>query len=209
MRVLVFGASITQGYWDTEGGWVNRLRKHYDELQVKDFSISQPSIFNLGISADTSEEVLNRFEHEARARSLKHQTVAVIFAIGTNNAVIESGEPWSTPEQYRADLEALVAAARRFTDKIIFVGLTPCNEARTIPVSWGDFTYTNERLWMMEQAMREVCETHSLPHTPVFETFQDEQKKRDLLPDGLHPNNAGHELIASIVLPELDKLLKV
>lgn len=31
MRVLVFGDSITQGFWDTEGGWVERLRKYYDQ----------------------------------------------------------------------------------------------------------------------------------------------------------------------------------
>jgi lysophospholipase L1-like esterase len=30
MIVLVFGDSIAQGYWDSEGGWVERLRKAND-----------------------------------------------------------------------------------------------------------------------------------------------------------------------------------
>lgn len=38
VRVLVFGDSITQGFWGTRGGWVDKLRQHYDELQLQDFS---------------------------------------------------------------------------------------------------------------------------------------------------------------------------
>lgn len=207
MRVLVFGASITQGYWDTEGGWVDRVRKYYDTLQIQDFSVSQPSVFNLGISADTSTDVLNRFDAEVHARSFKSKEVAVVLAIGTNNAVREADRFWSTPEKYRADLEALIAKASKFTKKIMFVGLPSCDETRTMPVAWGDFTYTNERLWLMEQTMREVCRAHDLPHVPIFETFQAEHAKQNLLRDGLHPNNAGHELIANLVRPELDGLL--
>lgn len=64
MRVLIFGD--TQGYRDTEGGWADKLRKHYDELQVQDFGKGQPTIFNLGISADDSRNVLSQAEAEIR-----------------------------------------------------------------------------------------------------------------------------------------------
>jgi lysophospholipase L1-like esterase len=33
------------------------------------------------------------------------------------------------------------------------------------------------------------------------------QSKQQLLSDGLHPNNVGHELIANLVRPEFEKLL--
>lgn len=186
---------------------MQRLRKHYDTLQVQDFSKSQPSLFNLGISADTSADVLNRFVSEVKARSLKDQNIAIIFAIGTNNAVQEAGKFWSTPEKYRTELEGLISQGRQFSDKLLFVGLTPCDESRTMPVAWGDFTYTNERIWLMEQTARAVAAYHALPHVPVLEIFQKKQKEQELFVDGLHPNNAGHELIANLVRPELDKLL--
>jgi lysophospholipase L1-like esterase len=49
VRVLVFGDSIAQGFWDSEGGWVERLRKHYNSLALEDLkSNQQPEIFNLG-----------------------------------------------------------------------------------------------------------------------------------------------------------------
>lgn len=208
MRVLVFGASITQGFWDTEGGWVARVRKHYDELFIKDFSKLQPAVFNLGVSADTSTDVLNRFDADAKSRGLKDKIGAVIFAIGTNNALQEGDKFWSTPEQYESELEQLVAKARNYASKIMFVGLTPCDEKRTMPVAWGDYTYTNERIWLMDQTMRKIAAKNSVPHVPMFETFQDRQTELDLYADGLHPNNAGHEIIADLVLPELEKLLK-
>lgn len=55
MRVLVFGDSITQGYWDTEGGWVKRIRSHYDLLQITDLNgRDEPTIF----VAEEQEEII-------------------------------------------------------------------------------------------------------------------------------------------------------
>lgn len=64
MRILIFGDSITQGFWDTNGGWVDKLRKHYDELQLQDFDKNPPTVFNLSIDADTSQNILQRAEED-------------------------------------------------------------------------------------------------------------------------------------------------
>ncbi len=168
----------------------------------------QPEIVNLGVSGDTTAGVLNRLANEVRARNLDDKDLAIIFSVGANNAMLEAGKPRSTPKQYKTELEAIFKNASEFSNKLMFVGLTPCDENRTMPVAWGDFTYTNERLWLMEQTMREVAAIYSIPHVAIFESFQNKQKEQDLFADGLHPNNTGHELIADIVLPELDKLLK-
>ncbi len=58
MRVLVFGGSTTQGFWDSEGGWVARLRKFYDLLQLEDLKKrDEPTVFNLGIAGGTSNTI--------------------------------------------------------------------------------------------------------------------------------------------------------
>ncbi len=84
MRVLVFGDSITQGFWDMEGGWVSRIRKHYDQQMIYDADNDLPSIFNLGVSADSSDDVLVRFENETKVRATEE--IAFIIAIGVNDA---------------------------------------------------------------------------------------------------------------------------
>lgn len=210
MRVLVFGASITQGFWDTEGGWVARLRKHYDQIQIKNpTAYDQPEIFNLGISGDTTQGVLKRFKSETEARLWPGEKFAFIFSVGTNNAVIENNVNRSSPEKYTADLENLISQAREFSKLMMFVGLPPCEESKTTPIPWAKaIHYTNDRIASIDKAMHKVSVHNDFIYVPVFEPFQTRLiKGEDLLADGLHPNNEGHELIFQLVRPELDKLL--
>ena len=55
--------------------------------------------------------------------------------------------------------------------------------------------------------MRSLCEKELIPQVRTFETFKQKVELGEkVLIDGIHPNNAGHSLIYSLVLPELDKL---
>ncbi len=211
MRVLVFGASITQGFWDTEGGWVARLRKHYDKLQIDKPETDQPVIFNMGISADTVGDVLNRFVPETEARK-RHGDVAFIFSVGTNNAAVgayRTQDFKSNPAQYKNEMTQLILSAKKYSNRILLVGLPSCDEAKTTPVSWADVFYTNERIKIIENLMKEVAIEQSLTFIPIYDEFKNLQDKgEDNLYDGLHPNNVGHEIICNLVKPELEKLLE-
>ena len=112
MRVLVFGASITQGFYDLEGGWVDRLRRHYDQQKISREVAAPPTIFNLGISADTIGDVIKRFKPETEARK-RHGDLTFIFSVGTNNAA-EGGGLSFDPDKYRDDLKALLNQAREY-----------------------------------------------------------------------------------------------
>jgi len=207
MFVLIFGDSITQGMWDSRGGWAQRLIDDYFALQMRDLDKDVPMVANLGVSADTTVELLARFEHEAMAR--QRPEMAFVFAIGTNDSRIDGAKPFSTPEKYAANLERLIDQAKQFVapDRLLFVGLQPCDETRTMPVSWCDVTYTNERLQAFDQALRQACTKHKTAHIPIFEVFQNAQAKQQLLIDGLHPGDAGHRLIYEQVKPTLGSLL--
>jgi lysophospholipase L1-like esterase len=209
MRVLVFGTSITQGFWDTEGGWVARLRKYYDTQQVKDFSKDNPTIFNLGISADTTTDILRRFEAETQARA--REEMAIVFDMGLNDSAIEHGKERCSPDEYKNQVEQLITKATKYTDKIMFVGLTPCDQKLTDPVpkNWHEnLSYTKQRISMFEKVLQDTCDEHQLPHVALLETLQSKvDSGENLLADGLHPNNDGHELIYQLVRPELDKFL--
>lgn len=208
MRVLVFGDSITQGYWDTAGGWVDKLRKHYDELQVQDFDKDQPTIFNLGISADNSPNILARAEAEVRVRTRHNVLPIVIVQIGINDSCAEPSGNMVPIEEYKSNLEKIIVTLRLISSKLIFVGLSACNEAKTTPVSWGEYHYTNKSIKAYEDQMKSVADAASLPFIPVFDEFTKAMQTRELLADGLHPNNDGHEVIFDIVKARLCKELE-
>ena len=81
-RIMVFGASTTYGKCDPDGGWVGRLRKYIDQ-QAENIDLN--SVFNLGISGDTTEDVLKRLEFETKQRIKEGDELIFIFGIGAND----------------------------------------------------------------------------------------------------------------------------
>jgi lysophospholipase L1-like esterase len=205
MRVLVFGDSIAQGFWDAEGGWVGRIRKAYDEQTIREQNYSLPVVFNLGVSADRSAHVLKRFEPETTARLGINEKLAFVIAIGTNDACVEAGKTRSSPAKYKQNTTAIVQRAQKYSSKILLVELTPCDETKTTPVSWGNYAYHNADIRRLNQVLAEIAAEQNVPLVPVFDAFSGKEKQ--LLPDGLHPNAKGHELIAGFVRPRLDDIL--
>ena len=76
-RICVFGASITWGAFDDKkGGWVNRLKLiNFAQGNCID-------IHNLGISGNTTNELLERIDTELFARNPD----LIIFSIGANDS---------------------------------------------------------------------------------------------------------------------------
>jgi len=208
MRVLIFGDSITQGYWDTNGGWVDRLRQHYDELQVQDFDVNQPTIFNLGISADNSGDILARAPAEIKARTRHNVPPVVLVQIGINDSCVERSGYMVPLPQYKANLEQIIETLQSITSKLIFIGLSACDETKTTPVVWGDYRYTNADIKAYEDQMKAVAATANVPFLPVFDAFSKAMQSSELLADGLHPTNDGHAMIFEILKPELLRMLE-
>lgn len=215
MRVLVFGDSITQGYWDAEGGWVERVRKHYDELQLTDLTTNnEPTFFNLGISADNSQSVLRRAASETIARTRHNSLPVVLVQIGVNDSSVDSSPSASSVnlpiETYEQNLHKIIETLAPLSSKIIFVGLSACDESFTTPVSWGSsYFYTNDRLLAYEKTMKAVAEAKNIAFIPLFDVFLSELRAgKSYLADGLHPNNKGHAFMSEIILAKLAPLLE-
>lgn len=212
MRVLVFGDSITQGYWDRKGGWVNRLREHYDSLQISSSALySEPSIFNLGVSADSSKDILQRIENEVEARIISDKLPVVMVQIGINDSLLadySQTESKVVPEDYASNLQEIIKKISPISSKIIFVGSSACDESRTTPVFWNNNHFKNELIKKYEDIMKEVAHENNIPFISIFNVFKKHlDSGENLLRDGLHPNETGHELLKCIVLDKLDSIL--
>ncbi len=206
MRILFFGDSITQGFWAKDGGWVEQIRWHFDNKAIKDLNNNkQPSVFNVGISGDTTRELLKRIESETIARIWRDEPIIVMIAVGTNDDVFEADDP----DEFKENLEKIVHIVEPLAQHVVLVGNPACDEALTTPVAWGDFSYTNKELKRSEKQIKQVADERKVHFVPIFDDFKAKlDAGSELLADGLHPNDSGHLLMANKVLPQLKELLK-
>ena len=181
MNILIFGDSITWGAYDPEqGGWATRLRNYFEE---KDNDID---VYNLGISGDTTADLLERIEVEAKSR----EPNLIIFAIGINDAqfIYSTNGLRVSLDEFHQNLAKLLSVAKKFTDKVVFVGLTKVDESKTTPIPWNtDKSYTNENIKRLDNAIEKFCEDNKLK----FISMESVVGNDDLI-DGLHPNTVGH-----------------
>lgn len=195
-RVLIFGDSITWGAVDKESsGWVNLIRK--DFYQDPD---TNPSVYNLGVSGDTTNGLLKRFRIECEAR-LVDGKLGIVFAIGINDSRYTNTKdnPEVSLEKFSTNLEQLVKMAQEFTDKIAFVGLIDVDESKTTPIPWRTTKYyTSENAHKYDSAIKSICERHKLPFVNMLGIIPKER-----MPDGLHPDAEGHKVAAEKIKEEL------
>jgi lysophospholipase L1-like esterase len=135
MIIFIYGDSITQGLWDKNGGWADRIKDYVinDGIvkNLKDYS----EIYNLGIGGNTTTQILNRFDSETKDRLWPDEQYAFIFATGLNDTLHRNNQDFvSTPEKYLAEISEIHKKAQKYSGKILFVGLTPVDEPKTNPV---------------------------------------------------------------------------
>ena len=156
MNILIFGDSITWGAYDPEqGGWATRLRNYFE---AKD---NDTDVYNLGVSGDTTADLLNRIEIEVKSR----EPDLIIFAIGINDAqfIHSTNGLHVSLDEFQQNLAKLLSVAKKFTDKVVFVGLTKVDESKTTPIPWNtDKSYTNENIERLDNAIKKFCEDKKL-----------------------------------------------
>lgn len=195
MTICIFGDSITWGAYDPEqGGWATHLRNYF-EAQDNDIDV-----YNLGVSGDTTADLLNRIEVEAKSR----EPNLIIFAIGINGAqfIHSTNGLRVSLDEFQQNLAKLFAIAKKFTDKVVFVGLTKVDESKTTPCPWKpDKSYFNENIKQLDKAIEKFCESNKLK----FISMESVVGNDDLI-DGLHPNTKGHIKIFNRMKSEVESM---
>ncbi len=190
-KICIFGDSIAYGWFDFEKhGWVYRLR---EVLEKK----GDYRIFNLSIPGDTTKDLLKRFKHE----SIVREPDMIIFAVGLNDSQFYFKEKKFkvNPSVFEKNVIRLVNLAKTITDEIVFVGLTPVDEKFTTPLP-KDSTriLKNEFIEKYNRIIKNVCKNEKVKFIDIFNKWK-KNNYRELLFDGLHPNEKGHQEIFRIV----------
>lgn len=181
-RVVFMGDSITDG-------WGRRYGKFFP---------GKPYV-NRGISGQTTPQMLLRF----RADVLAHKPEAVIILAGTNDIAGNTGP--MTLEQIEANYESMAELATLHGIKVIFSAVMPvCDYIQP---------QTGRRSPEKIKALNEWLQTYAKAkgHTYVdyYSAMVDEAGmfRKELTYDGLHPNEAGYEVMGPLAQKGIDSAL--
>ncbi len=197
--ITIFGDSITYGMWDkSNGGWAQRLR-----AKLESDNENYYTLYSLGIPGDTTTGVISRFENEMNARFSPYFKNIIIFAIGINDSIFGYGQNAVSFDTFKAHLETLLSKAQRYTNNIIFLGLTRVDDDK-IPQSYNlPFeTFINSEIDKYDDEIKAFCNEKKLMYIDVRNLL----KKSDI-DDGVHPNDFGHEKIAEVVKNKLKQII--
>ena len=182
------------GAWDSEGGFIGRLRKYLESKSKDNF------VYNLGIPIDEiSKKLVNRIESETEARVTPgyEEENIVLFFIGTNDTqfIKSKGKMRVSEKEFEENIRKLISVARKFSSKIVFVGMIGVDESKTNPIPWDtDKSYKNEYIKRYDDLLEKICSEEKVGYIKLFGKIP-----KELLEDGAHPNSEGHQKIFEAV----------
>lgn len=209
MRILAFGDSITQGFHDEErGGWCNRLITEVMKRELDSEYEYNRSVINLGISGDTSADVLQRVKAEIEARVLKYPVSnydVLLLAIGVNDSqfTMDTKENKIVVTETEKNIRKTISVAEQFCEKVVIVGIAPVVDDRIQPMAWKPtHGYSNEVISLYNEKLSSIAREGGYVFIDLSDVY--EGNVNDCLPDGIHPNAHGHRLIYERVKKALE-----
>lgn len=190
-----FGNSITQGYWDTDGGWVSKLNQFLFEKCLEEPENYHFGVHNMGVSGNDSDQLNKRFRSEIEARVSESSDNVILIQIGANDAqfIKSKQEPRVSETDFRDNVEDLIEKSREYADEVIVLGNLYSDIEGSLP--WAkDKIVEDEREERYNEIKRNVCSEKNVNFIDFRREFSKEEFL-DKLEDGVHPDGEGHELI--------------
>jgi lysophospholipase L1-like esterase len=196
MKIIFgLGDSITYGAWGQQThGWATLLREWLDG------QTPYPGyyFYSLGIPGETSAGLRNRFEQEMEARKRSDDESFVYFvACGANDATWLNGEQRfkQTTEQYADNMRYILSVIKEKPGKFYVLNTTPVNEEFSTEFGGKDKACLNKYVDKYNDVLTNICNELGVSLVDINSTFKANDIASLLTPDGLHPNDNGHQLI--------------
>jgi len=196
--ILAFGDSIVFGRGNNiDRGWAGRMRKYFE---AKDY---YNGFYNLGIPGNSTADLLERIDTECKARikiNRQEDKFVVLIGIGINDSRLigKLDNPQVKEDDFKNNILKLIKISKKYTEHVVFIGLTPVDESKTKP--YEETYFLNERIEKFNEIIKESCAKNKI----LFVDMLDEIKNKKinfakLLDDGLHPNAKGYEEMHKII----------
>lgn len=180
--LLFFGNSLTAGYGvEPEKAFPYLIQQRLDSLGLP------YNVVNAGLSGETSASGVNRIEWV-----LREEPAVMILELGGND-----GLRGIDPNETRKNLEKIINLAQgKYPDLTVIIA------GMEAPPNMGQDYISSFRA-----VFKELADEKDLPLIPfLLQGVGGEQELN--LPDGIHPNEQGHKIVANNVWAVLKKELR-
>ncbi len=205
-RIIAFGDSTTA----PRGELVVFADLLAQELPKRGMKVE---VINSGVPGNNTEQARERFEKDVLAR----KPDAVVLWFGLNDAAVDvylnATEPRVSLERYENNLRSFVRQLREKGIAAVLMTPNPMTWTKEILGYYGKAPYRPEDPDGMNvvmgpyvEAVRRTAREERAALVDAFQAFRDagtaaEGGMDEFLLDGMHPNNAGHRLVANLLMP--------
>jgi sialidase-1 len=184
---------------------------------------SSLSVYNAGVPGNTTAQGIKRLKTDV----LAYKPRVVVIQFGINDSAVDV---WKTPpvteprvvlESYLSNIRAMVKQCGEAGSKVILMTTNPLRWSSKTRELYGKAPYDpssetgfeSAQLVHYNEALRALAKEMSVPLVDVHAAYAEFAKKRGttieaMLPDGMHPSDLGHELVAELLLPVVRKSLQ-
>lgn len=176
------------------------------------------AIANQGVPGNTTRDALARFEADVLAPAPR----LVVIQFGLNDSAIDvwsdspATGPRVPPAEFTANLRRMVHMLRARGTRVILMTTNRVYWSARLVELYGRPPYNPQDpegfnrplLDTYNQLIRDLAAIEDVPLVDLNAAYTTHAAPRSLLlPDGLHPADAGHELVASLLTPVIRELL--
>lgn len=198
LRICFVGDSITNGTLDDEVlGWCGRLCAG-ERARGHDLTC-----YNMGVRADTSEEIKARWRAECEPRLPPHVNGGLVFSFGVNDMADQEGIGLRVPlEQSLANASEMLFRASEWLPTL-WIGPAPA-EMSMQPLRIADtvvFDFKNDRTRELNSRFADLAGEMGVPYLDLFTPLAGDPRWSAALQagDGVHPVADGYALMAEQV----------
>lgn len=210
-QIFITGASMTYGVGGSDGGWADMLKLaiHKEQFGSADKNIERCEVYNFAKPTAEVSHVYDSIKSDIEHRIHHDPGIMIVISVGMNNVkAIDNPENFvSTDESFADEMKNLLIKAKSLTNKILFVGYTPIDEAvmtpNISPNTGKKQWWFNERLGKFDSICEKLCKELDIKHVKLFDEAMQMDWKDYLWKDGLHVNDKGHKWIFDKVWPHI------
>jgi lysophospholipase L1-like esterase len=210
IRIVALGDSITNGAGIGDVREEDTYR-HLLQGALSRMTVYKVEVINAGVNGDITAAAIHRLKRDV----LQHKPDYVTVMFGVNDAGYYrpatdsmADTPRVTAEDFGNNLKTIIEAVQNIRAKPVLVTPVPMNSA----YAHKDFpAYLENGLnYLVDEyadIIRDLSSKAGLPLIDVHWAFSADPITDELVPDGIHPNSAGHSFIADIFVKEFTKII--